>query len=147
MRTVFVHFRDATKEQVEDLLTDTYSLQKGTQGSQWIHTVDGDPCLYIWIHPDLEDDCEPEEFADLLDSLGGKPTVTVIANVSGRHPGDMQVREFVSKLLTKFKGLASDDFTEGFWTLDDILSGETKPYRWQDGKRVRTFFDYRGECE
>jgi hypothetical protein len=78
-------------------------------------------------------------------NLEASPRSGLSADVSGRHPSDEQVREFVSTLLSDFEGLAQDDFTEGFWTLDEIRSESRKPAASgilgrQEG---HSFFDYR----
>jgi|HubBroStandDraft_6_1064221.scaffolds.fasta_scaffold463028_1 hypothetical protein len=141
MRTVLVHLRSATEEQVKSFLTHTYPRQFGPP---WICDVDGDACLYINISRDMALYFEPEELASLLKQLGGALTVSVSADVSGRHPGDEQVRDFVYKLLSQFEGLAEDDYTEGFWTQDDIQSERRKPRRGGRGRPDgHTFFDYR----
>jgi len=138
MRTVVVHLRNATQALIEDFLARTYTRQKGPP---WICDVDGDPCLYIHIYRDMELEFEPEEIAQLRDELGGEPTVSIAADVSGRHEGGKQVREFVFKLLTEFEGLAEDEYTKGFWTLDEVMSKSKK--RDRASGRERTFFDYR----
>jgi hypothetical protein len=138
MRTVFVHLRNATQEQVEAFLERTYTRQ---HGPPWIGECDCDACLYINIYHDLRSEAEPEELASLHKELGGEPTVSVSADVSGRHRGDEQVRDFVSKLLSEFDGLAQDEYTEGFWTLDEIRSEHKKPGLWGSKKDGHTFSD------
>ena len=140
MRTVFVHLRNATMDQVEEFLDRTYPSPKG---SGWIYSIDGDPCLYIDFYRDLNSEAEPEEIVNLVTALGGHPTVSVGADVSGRHPGDLEVGEFVRRFLTEFEGVAQDDFTEGFWTLDDIQLERKKPSTLLGSQVQRAFFDYR----
>ena len=93
----------------------------------------------------MELELEPELLAKLRKELKGGPTVSVVADVSGRHSGDKQVREFVSALLSEFEGLAEDEFTDGFWTLDEIRSRSRKPAgSGLSGRRKgHTFFDWR----
>ena len=55
--------------------------------------------------------------------FGEVPIVNVIADVSGRHPRDQHIQEFVTALLTRFSGAATDGFTSHMWSLDEILSG------------------------
>src|SRR5882724_6249983 len=124
MRSVWLHLRSASEEQVVNFLKHTYTRQKGPP---WICDVRGDACLYIDIDREMELELEPELLAKLRKELKGGPTVSVVADVSGRHSGDKQVREFVSALLSEFEGLAEDEFTDGFWTLDEILSRSRKP--------------------
>lgn len=89
---------------------------------------------------------EPERIAALKKELGCEP-VSVSADVSGRHPGDQQVRDLVSKLLSEFGGVAEDEYTEGFWTLNEIQSEQRKPSLSGDGAsegdpRGHKFFDH-----
>jgi hypothetical protein len=114
MRTIIVHLRSATEEQVEQFLTRTYPRQNGPP---WICDVNGDACLYIKIYRDLNIESQPEEIALLHTQLGGEPQVSVSADVSGRHPGDEQVRDFVYRILSQFEGLAQDEYTKGFGPL------------------------------
>jgi len=142
MRTVLVHLRNTTEEQVVNFLKRTYTYQAGPP---WICDVGGDACLYINIYRDMELESEPESIANLCNELRCRPTVSISADVSGRHPGDEQVREFVSILLSQFEGLAQDEFTEGFWTLDEIRSECRKPTAsgLSGRQEGHSFFDYR----
>jgi len=67
---------------------------------------------------------------------GGEPAVGVIADVSGRHPGDEQVAAFVSGLLARFAGAAMDEYTTHLWSLAELRGG----HRVQE----HPFFDYSG---
>ena len=136
MRTIVVHLRSATEDQVEGFLKRTYPMQ---DGPPWISAIDGDACLYIEIYRDLASEADPQEVASLRKALGDEPTVSVMANVSGRHPGGPEVRDFVSRLLSEFEGLLEDDFTEGYWTLAEIQREETKSSRQRNKEQKRTF--------
>lgn len=81
----------------------------------WIYPKEGDPVLYI----------------NVLD----ESALTVTADVSGRSEGTTEVIAFVSGLLGEFDGVATDDFTDHFWTLEEIERGEL-----EDGTK---FFDSR----
>jgi hypothetical protein len=61
-----------------------------------------------------------EEIALLYTQLGGEPSASVSADVSGRHPGDERIRDFVYRFLSQFEGLEQDEHTQGSWTLDAI---------------------------
>lgn len=137
MRTVLVHLRSGTEEQIAESLSRTYTKQKGPP---WICDAGGDACLYINIHR-VSIEFEPEKLASLRKELGGDLRVSVSADVSGRHPGDEQVRDFVYRLLSEFGGLAEDDWTDGWWTLDDVMS-ERKRTSTLSGE-CHTFFDHR----
>ncbi|MDC0684406.1 hypothetical protein [Sorangium atrum] len=114
MRSVVVFLRDTTESAVTAHLDAAYPEQR----EPWVVFVAGDACLYInlYRHGPLEH--EPEDWADIVQRLGGEPAACVIADVSGRHPGDEQVAGFVAGLLSRFSGAAMDDYTRtcGRWT-------------------------------
>lgn len=81
----------------------------------------------------------PEEHLEILRCCGGRsPTVDVSIDVSGRSPGDAEVLHAAESVLSRFDGLAFDDYAslEHGWTLTEIRNGTTF-----DGLR---FFDYMG---
>jgi hypothetical protein len=135
MRTVSIVLWNAQLSDVEACLAAAKFEQLD---DQWNYPGGSDAVLYT--------SCKrfdwgefPEEEADILKCTGGiRPTVMVTADVSGRAAGDAEVRYLVEELLTKFEGLAFDDYTglEYGWTLEAIRTG----------RRVSglQFFDYRG---
>jgi hypothetical protein len=137
MRTVLVHLRSGTEKEITEFLSRTYPKQKGRP---WICDVNGDACLYINVYR-VPVEFEAERMSSLRKELGCDLRVSLSADVSGRHPGDEQVRDFVYRLLSEFGGLAEDDWTDGWWTLDEIMSERTRPST-LSGKR-HTFFDHR----
>lgn len=100
-----------------------------------------DPTLYVkcegyeWVERyGLQD-----EYAELLQAIGGRePTAHVGVDVSGRIPGDVEVRQLAAILLRKFDGFVFDGFLSyaHAWTLSEIEQ-ETV----YDGLK---FFDYLG---
>jgi len=94
------------------------------------------PVLYLSFYDDLWAEAEPADLESLTVSLGMMPTVSVMADVSGRVPGDVEVREFAAFMLSEFRGVAWDDYTCHCWTLSEIQSDAKA-----DG---HTFFDYDG---
>lgn len=96
--------------------------------------IGDDPCVYINFFPDAASDFEPEAWQDLLQRFGGEPAVALMANVSGRQPGDEQALEFVTDLLTRFSGFAQDEYSEHLWSLEELRAGHQI-----SGHR---FFDY-----
>jgi hypothetical protein len=67
-----------------------------------------------------------EEYEELRRAIGGAvPTAHVSVDVSGRAPGDREVRFLAQCLLEKFEGFAFDDFFSysHAWTLSEINSG------------------------
>ena len=78
-----------------------------------------------------------EDSAELIAALhGATPTVQVVAEVSGRAPGDAEVKALAKLLLGEFVGFAFDDFVayKHAWSLAEVLDG----YKF-DGMH---FFDY-----
>jgi hypothetical protein len=69
-------------------------------------------------------------------AVGGEGATAVIVHVSGRHPGDAEVRTIVVGLLTAFPGFADDDYTDHLWTLDDLKN--------ERHVQNHPFFDYLG---
>lgn len=133
MRSVIVLLRDTTKAEVAGCLQEACP---GQAGPPWDWLVGSEPYLYI-------------DFSDCIEDVGGStaaqaalgqtPSVIVIADISGRHPGDAEVRMFLRLLLHRFRGIAKDDFTEHGWTLDEIETGQLV--------EGHGFFDYKGWYE
>jgi hypothetical protein len=130
LRSVFTHLWHTTEGDVATALDRLYP----TQGRPWVLEVDGDPCLYIDFYRDgaVEDDEWNTRFA----SRGGPPAVSVIANISGRHEGWPEVREFVTRVLGAFDGVATDDGWLHLWSRDEVekdaaVSGRRFGY-WRD---------------
>jgi hypothetical protein len=133
MRSVYVYLRHTNSEAVAALLNKTFTLQKGPR---WICEVNGDAYLYIDFDPYIASSHEPEDWDELLKSLGGEPQVVVAADVSGRHRGDEEVRHFIETMLTAFEGVAQDDYTSYCWSRDEVLNGHKV--------QGHHFFDYQG---
>jgi hypothetical protein len=132
MRSVFLFFKDANEDEVAQFLNRVYSGQR----RPWLISSDHDPILYIDFYRDARTEFEPENWTDLVRHFGGEPSVALIADVSGRHPGTKQVFEFVIGLLGRFSGSALDEYTDHLWCLSDLqadhhISGHS-------------FFDYKG---
>ncbi len=79
------------------------------------------------IYRDFNLEAQEEEIALLHPQLGGEPSASVSADASGRHPGDEQVIRLCLPVLPEFEGLAQDEYTQGFWTPDDIRLERRKP--------------------
>jgi hypothetical protein len=134
MRSVFIHLATTTETEVAAFLDSAFTQQAGRQ---WISAIDGDACLYIDFYRDHAAESEPDDHAALLRVFGGRAPVSVIADVSGRWPGDDQVRELVRRLLERFAGFAQDDYSARLWSLEEVLSHADV-----DG---HPFFDYRAQ--
>jgi hypothetical protein len=79
----------------------------------------GNDILFVDFY--REGPSEVEDWDGRFQRFGGPPAVTVAANLSGRHEGSPQVREFVDELLSRFRGVAEDDFALRFWTRDEVV--------------------------
>jgi hypothetical protein len=132
MRSVLVHLPALTEAEIIPALDAAYPHQPGPH---WICEIDGNACLYIGFYRDHAAEFEPEHLEALLRAFGGRVPVSLVADVSGRWPGDEQVRDFVRTFLTRFGGFAQDDYSEHLWSLEEVLNGT----------RVEghPFFDYR----
>ena len=136
MRSVLIYLTHATEPEVADWLQQRYPLQ---QGPPWIAERVGDAVLYIDIYRDLDTEFEVETYFSLLECLGAEPTLSIIADVSGRHPGDTEVYELVCSALSAFEGVAQDEYTDHCWSLEEIEQAQQR--------EGHPFFDYRGWYE
>lgn len=132
MRSVFVFLRDTTETAVKSYLDSEYPEQR----EPWVEFISGDPCLYINLYYVNPLEFEPSDWSEFIRQFGGEPTVGLMADVSGRHPGDHQVNEFVSGLLSHFSGAAMDDYTFHLWSIDELRAGQKF--------NGHPFFDYNG---
>ena len=135
MRSLVVHLKDAHKRAVIDWL-DSFAISQAGSNSPWLYPSASDPVLYIDFYETYEVD-EPEEMKSLVSRLAKKPSITINADVSGRHDGMSECKTFISGLLREFEGVATDDFSDHFWTLAEGEQGKTS-----DGM---LFFDYLAE--
>jgi hypothetical protein len=133
MRSIQVHLISATPEDVRACLS---GFGRQQTSEQWLYPSSAKrPSLYIEFFTDFSA-FELEDLAALEQALGSQPEVSVVADVSGRVPGHAEARAFVECLLTRFHGVASDEFSSHWWTLSEIRSGAKV-----DGHH---FFDYEG---
>lgn len=132
LRSIFVFLRERTGEAVAAYLDQAYPDQR----EPWLVTSAGDPRLYIDFHRDWATELERDARDTLVQRFGGEPAVVVMADVSGRHPGDEHAFGVVDDLLTHFSASAQDDYTEHLWSLEELRAGHHV-----FGFR---FFDYNG---
>jgi hypothetical protein len=138
VRSVIVHLRETIEEAVVAFSQRTYTRQSNITG--WVHEFDGQGyALYIDIYRDGPQEFEPEDWDKMVLTLGCDPDVSVIANVSRRRPGGDQVAFFTFGLLSEFQGIAQDDYSNRYWTKQEIELG-----RQVEG---HCFFDYCGSCD
>jgi hypothetical protein len=117
VRSVFVLLRDTTEAEVAGYLDRSCP---SPPRPPWLLLGGDGAFLYITFYQDLSVECDPEEYADLTGRFGGEPAVAIMADVSGRIPGDEQAFGFVTGLQGHFRGAAMDDFTTHLWSLDEL---------------------------
>ena len=120
MRTILVHLRDAHEKDVADYLNHTYPVQPGPP---WILDAAGDAVLFINFYRDLGTEYSDEDMTALVKFLGREPKISVSVDISGRHKGNQEIRAFVCGLLSEFQGVAQDEYTNHFWTMEEIANG------------------------
>jgi len=124
MRSIVVFLRAADLKSVTGFLLRHF--KPSTNG--WM--IDGNVYVYAGPFPEpaeqdiLPPDCSPSDYIEIM------------ADVSGRIPGDEEVREFLELVLTEFGGFVFDDYTGHPWTLEEIRHGHRE--------QGHPFFDYRG---
>jgi hypothetical protein len=130
MRSVFIHLWHTTEDEVAAVLDRLYP----TQRSPWLLKFEGDTHLYIHFYRDgpVEDD----DWIGRFRSRGGPPAVCVMADISGRHEGWPQTREFALQLLGNFDGVATDDGWLRLWSRDEVAND-----RIIDGRRFGCWRD------
>ena len=151
MRSVIIFMADVTMDMLATCLSQHYPKQILSQHYpeetlQWIDRVQEDPVLYInimefkkWENLDKglpPDEEELQEAQELATRLGKKPTFVVSVNISGRHPGDKEVRTCITNLLSQFRGVVQDEYTSHFWSLTEIQTDLLV--------EGHSFFDYQG---
>jgi len=104
---------------------------------RWNYPAGKDAILYIQCGPYSPDEDPDEQVAILRGTGGMTPTVALDIDISGRVPGDHELRSMAELVLARFGGLAFDDFmsfTHG-WTIDEIRANKSV--------QGLHFFDYR----
>jgi hypothetical protein len=140
MRSIWIALIGPAVSEVGDLLSAS-GFEHSDGSNRWNYPGGESAALYVscgdmsWV----EKYGLQEEWEELLEALEGEdPTVRVNADVSGRVPGDEEVRFLSTLLLGQFKGAAFDDWFSysHAWSLSEIQEGTLV-----DGVH---FFDYRG---
>ncbi len=138
MRTVFVHLKSATEDECQRFLDEFAVHFAAPWGNQWNYPALDDAKLYIEVEKfNAWDEREPEDIQRVLNALGGNCTASIVADVSGRHPGDEEVRALVLAALDRFEGVAEDDYSQRCWTRTEVLNREIV--------EGLGFFDYDGD--
>lgn len=133
MRSIFVHLIGTSQEAVAARLSE----MADPSGREWLFpSCVESKTVYLRFLEEAGLESELESQASLKSSLGRMPEVSVMADISGRIPGDAEVRHIVAFLLRHFRGVACDDYTTHCWTLDEIEADlHVQGHR---------FFDYEG---
>ncbi|HEY0712699.1 MAG TPA: hypothetical protein VGF45_08500 [Polyangia bacterium] len=109
--------KSASMPDVEAALARGGFVPNGDEGHSW-HFRDGQ--LYATCSAFNPLDFDEEDLRLIFENGGREPLVTVQVDISGRIPGDSEVREVAELLLTSFDGLALDDYASHAWTIDEI---------------------------
>jgi hypothetical protein len=138
MKLVFIYLIKTTLEELNNYLSQNYAHDPRIDISEWIDVDDAnDPVLYINM---MESKSWEQSYGELNEGLnailGEQPTHVVQIDVSGRHEGDQEVQKCIHVLLSRFSGVVQDEFTDHFWTLQEIQSGTQI--------EGHLFFDYKG---
>jgi hypothetical protein len=121
MRSVFFHLKGVPHQAVTEFLS-ALTPAVGPESWHW-PPRSAEPALYVNFYEDLLAEAKPADLESLRAALGAMPSVSVMADVSGRVPGDVEVWDFAQLILNKFRGVAWDDYTTHCWTLAEIQSG------------------------
>lgn len=135
VRSVWFLLFDATVGEAEACL-ERAGFEQLQPERQWNYPPGSGVVLYARCDP-YDPSLDPEEHQRIQRWSGGRsPTASIHIDVSGRSPGDTEVRHAAEAVLSRFDGLAFDDYTsrEHGWTLAEIRNGAA-----HDGLR---FFDY-----
>ncbi len=139
MRTVFV-FPNADLNWVKQRLT---AMAREDHGREWFIGAATEPsltALYVRIDRTSDEaaplycDWEPAAMEAVRVALGRLPEWSVVADISGRIPGDEEVWAFVLELLAN-GGVAVDDYSHHCWTRAEVAENSVV--------NGLTFFDHR----
>lgn len=125
MRSVIVYLKSANEDDVLDFLQTHFD---SAEAPPWYLKSEDNIILTITAYSDFATE------SSVQNELGYSPAIAVLAEVSKRHPGDAEIRFFVSSLLNRFEGHAGDEYSNHAWTIEEIES-ETE----FEGHK---FFDY-----
>lgn len=133
MRGIIVHFRKACEEEIKKWLNTNFSRR--IEYSDWVFPNNANPILWMGIYQDCLTELEPEEYSKLIEALGKEPSTSVAVEISGRVDGTKELNDFVLQILSAFDGLVADDYSEHFWSKQEIEEN-----KFFDGKQ---FFDFK----
>jgi hypothetical protein len=125
MRSIFLHLKKTTSEAVAFALDEICGGRQGTD-LRWVYPSAQRTALYLGFYVDYEE-FEPEDWDKLQQTLRQRPDVSIIADVTGRESGQAEVHAIVRLILERFDGVAQDEYTFHWWTLDEIERGCSEP--------------------
>jgi hypothetical protein len=117
MRTVICYLTECSERDVASVLDANFVVQNS--GPWLLLSSSGDPILYVNFY-DPNSELGPDEISAIRTALGGTIQVSVSADVSGRHVGAVEAARFALALLSQFRGVAVDDFSDHLWTRSEI---------------------------
>ncbi|WP_223596684.1 DUF3888 domain-containing protein [Neobacillus bataviensis] len=143
MRSVILIFEDDKQDAIIRFF-DSYCNESFGEWpeKQWNVLVNDDACLYINPIFEYEDDfipfiedIEDEDSLKILKEIDNNVVLWGI-DISGRHDGRKEVTELIIQLFSVESGYAIDDYTDHFWTMEEI----------QNKKLIKghAFFDFKG---
>jgi hypothetical protein len=104
-----IHFADATWESLSAWLNQ--ELPGSYPGQNWSQPADDGYLFLVYEFRDPQREFEPDEFDLLCRRLGGRPTKSLLIELSRRN-GETAVaaaRSVISKLQANFRSVAFDD--------------------------------------
>jgi hypothetical protein len=119
MRSVCVHLWNASEGEVTAILDKLYVSDHGLQ---WLDEIGGDAHLFVRLY--REGPAESEDWERRFSSQGEPPSVSVLADISGRHDGWEQAQAFVVHMLEHFRGVAEDDGGLRFWSKEEVQADQ-----------------------
>ena len=121
MRSVLLHLKQTNAESVALTLDEMCGGRYGS-GLRWVYPSSSQAVLYVNFYADYER-FEPEVWAAVRSKLGTQPDVSIIAEVTGRTGGKREVWAFTRHILTRYEGVAQDDYTVHLWSHEEIEQG------------------------
>ena len=121
MRSIYVFLCSVDKYVVQESLL--FAAVHRADFDDWVLPNADDPVLYVSVDTDVQGD-EPENIEAVRATLVEEPSVVVVVDVSGRHQGADEAKEFTIAALSRFPGVAQDDYSSHAWTREQILADE-----------------------
>lgn len=137
-RVIELHLAQSAPAEVELCLATAGFVQPTPPDDTWRFPSLESTVLYVSISASYAEfrEVDEEAYQRIVSALGDThPSTRLFVEISNRHPGDSELRFLVQLLLSRFNGVAVDEYEPGHcWYLAEI----------ETGSRVNghTFFDY-----